>query len=103
VFVSQPNLAALVVAVYNPELDADGQGARKLIDLLADALAMRLETTTAVAAGAAETAAASSVPGAPSSEAAPAAPPSAASPDVEPDRATTDDLPDATEPDANVS
>jgi len=103
VFVSQPNLAALVVAGYNPELDADGQGARKLIDLLADVLATRLETTTAVAAGASETAAASSVPDAPSSEPAPAVQPSATSTEAEPDRATTDDLPDATEPDANVS
>ena len=71
VFVSQPNLAALVVAGYNPDLDADGQGARKLIDLLADALSTRLETTSAAAAGAADTAAAASVPVAPSSEAAP--------------------------------
>ena len=44
VFASQTNLAALVVSGYNPELDADGAGARKLIDLLADVLETRLET-----------------------------------------------------------
>ncbi len=43
VFVSQPNLAAFVVAGYEPELDPDGAGARKLIDLLAEVLAARLE------------------------------------------------------------
>jgi len=47
VFVSQPNLAALVVAGYNPDLDADGTGARKLIDLLAEILAARLAEQTA--------------------------------------------------------
>ena len=103
VFVSQPNLAALVVAGYNPELDADGQGARKLIDLLAEVLASRLESMSAAAARASETAAASSVPDASSSETSPAALPSAASTDVEPDRADSADLPEGTEPDVNVS
>ncbi len=46
VFVSQTNLAAFNVAGYNPELDPEGEGARKLIDLLADVLATRLETGT---------------------------------------------------------
>ena len=55
VFAAQPNLAALVVAGYDPDKDADGQGARKLIDLLADVLSARLEVlSTAAAAGAAE-------------------------------------------------
>jgi arginase len=44
VFAGQPNLAAIEVAGYNPDLDPDGQGARKLIDLLADVLSTRLET-----------------------------------------------------------
>ena len=44
VFASQPNLAALVVAGYNPELDPEGQGARTLVDLLTEALASRIET-----------------------------------------------------------
>ncbi|HXP78419.1 MAG TPA: arginase family protein [Verrucomicrobiae bacterium] len=103
VFVSQPNLAALVVAGYNPDLDADGQGARKLIDLLADALSARLESTSAAAAGSGDTASASSVPGAPPSEAAPAALPPAAGSDVEPDRATSADLSSPSEPDADLS
>jgi arginase len=42
VFASQPNLVAIEVAAYNPDLDPDGQGARKLIELLADALSQRL-------------------------------------------------------------
>jgi len=46
VFVSQPNLAAIVVAGYNPELDADASMARRLIDLLVEVLAARLETGT---------------------------------------------------------
>ncbi|MBZ5659420.1 MAG: arginase family protein [Acidobacteriia bacterium] len=43
VFTAQPNLVAIEVAAYNPDLDPDGQGARKLIDLLADVLSIRLE------------------------------------------------------------
>ena len=54
VFAKQTNLAALVVAGYNPELDTDGAGARKLIDLLADVLSARLEAVSAPAAGGTE-------------------------------------------------
>jgi len=43
VFAGQPNLVVLEVAGYNPDLDPDGEGARKLIDLLAGALSSRLE------------------------------------------------------------
>lgn len=103
VFVSQPNLAALVVAGYNPEIDTDGQGARKLIDLLAEALSARLETTTAAAAGAGDTASPSSVPEASSSESAPEASPASAGSEGESDRVVSADLPDGTEPDTNVS
>jgi arginase len=103
VFVSQPNLAALVVAGYNPDLDTDGVGAKKLIDLLTDVLSARLEATSAAAAGAADPAPASSVNSAPSSETAPEASQSAARSDAEPDRTGSADLPDASEPDANVS
>ncbi len=68
VFAGQPNLAALVVAGYNPDLDPDGQGARKLIDLLADALSARLEVlSTTAATGAADSLSATSGPGDPSS------------------------------------
>jgi arginase len=101
VFVSQPNLAAFVVAGYNPDLDLDGNGARKLIDLLADVLSTRLETTTVAAADPASDS--SSVPGAPSSETAPATSPSTSGSAAESDRATPDDLPEETEPDAAIS
>jgi len=43
VFVRQPNLAAIEVAAFNPELDPDGNAARKLVDLLAEILSTRLE------------------------------------------------------------
>ncbi len=104
VFASQPNLAAFVVAGYNPDLDSDGQGARKLINLLADALSGRLETASTAAAGAsADAAQAPPVSSAHSSESAPAAFPSAAGSEAGSDRAADDDLPDGTEPDATVS
>ena len=100
VFVSQPNLAAFEVAGYNPDLDADGQGARKLIDLLADVLATRLETTTPAAAGAADPVAAASVSEAPPSETATAASSSAAASAGESDHTAPAELPGETEPDA---
>jgi arginase len=102
VFVSQPNLAAFVVAGYNPDLDADGVGARKLIDLLAEVLSTRLETTSAAAAGAADTASASSVPGPPSSEPASAASPSDAGSGGESGRTASAELQSPSEPDANL-
>ena len=103
VFVSQLNLAAFVVAGYNPDLDADGQGARKLIDLLADVLSTRLETTTAAAAGAVDPPPTSPVSGASSSETTPGAFSSVAGSDGESDRSNSAELPDATEPDKTIS
>ena len=50
VFAGQPNLAAIAVAGYNPELDPEGQGARVLVDLLADVFATRIETVSNEAA-----------------------------------------------------
>ena len=51
------NLLGLDVAQYNPDKDPDGSGAKKLVDLLADALAARLEAAPAgVPAPAAEAA-----------------------------------------------
>jgi len=44
VFVGHPNLLAVDVAGYNPELDPSGEGARLIVDLLADVLGSRLET-----------------------------------------------------------
>lgn len=50
VFASQPNLAAFVVAGYNPDLDPDGAGARCLVDLLTEVLAVRIEEQPAAVA-----------------------------------------------------
>jgi arginase len=47
VFARQPTLAALVVAGYNPTRDADGNGAKMVVDLLAGALAPRLQAPPA--------------------------------------------------------
>jgi hypothetical protein len=57
------------VAGYNPDLDSDGQGARKLIDLLTDVLSARLETTSADAAWTGDAASTSASSDTPSSKA----------------------------------
>jgi arginase family enzyme len=54
-FAKHKNLLGLDVAQYNPDKDSDGNGARKLVDLLVEALSTRLQ---ALAAPVAETAAA---------------------------------------------
>jgi arginase len=48
-FVKQKNLLGLDIAQYNPDRDPDGSAAKKLVDLLADALAARLESLAAPA------------------------------------------------------
>ena len=48
VFVRPPTLAALDISAYNPALDPDGAGAKRLIDLLVEALSARLEDRPAV-------------------------------------------------------
>lgn len=48
-FVKQKNLLGLDIAQYNPDKDPDGSGAKKVVDLLADALAARLEALAAPA------------------------------------------------------
>jgi arginase len=48
-FARHKNLLGLVVAQYNPDKDADGSGAKKLVDLLVEALSARLEPTAAPA------------------------------------------------------
>jgi arginase len=84
VFAAQPNLAAIVVAGYNPDLDPDGDAARRLIDLLVEVLAARLETGSSdVAAEAASAAAVSTATTTASSEAPRPEPESAT--DVAPD------------------
>jgi arginase len=107
VFAAQPNLAAFVVAGYNPDLDSDGQGARKLVDLLADVLSTRLETTNAASTAAADPVAVVSAPALSSSsstsEPATAAFPPGTESDAEPDLSSPAELPDATEPDTTVS
>ena len=103
VFVSQPNLVAFVVAGYNPELDADGQGAHKLLELLADVLSVRMENLSAAAAGPSASSSAFSAPAATHSESAPATFSSEASSGAERDLAASDEFPDATDPDATAS
>ena len=54
-FVRHKNLLCLDVAQYNPEKDPDGSGAKTVVDLLAEALAARMESQTPSAEPAAET------------------------------------------------
>jgi arginase len=49
VFARQPNLAALVVAGYNPTRDSDGRAVKIVVDLLVDALTARLQAPPAEA------------------------------------------------------
>jgi len=49
-FLKHRNLLGLDVAQYNPGKDSDGSGAKKLLDLLVEALSARLEVLTAPAA-----------------------------------------------------
>jgi len=53
VFAQQKHLAALEVTAYNPAKDADGQGARTILQLLEDFFAARLEALKTQAAAAA--------------------------------------------------
>ena len=103
VFVTHPNLAAFVVAGYNPDLESDGQGARKLIDLLTDVLSTRLESSSAATAGASDPASISSEPGAASSATITGTIPLSVGSDAEVDPTAPGELPDATEPDPTAS
>src|SRR5467141_5078711 len=49
-FVKHKNLLGLDVAQYNPDKDPGGSGAKKIVDLLVEALSARLEALTAPAA-----------------------------------------------------
>jgi arginase len=49
-FVKHKNLLGLDVAQYNPDKDPDGSGAKKLVELLAEALSARLEANETRAA-----------------------------------------------------
>jgi arginase len=46
-FVRHKNLLGLDIAQYNPDKDPDGSGAKKVVDLLVDALSARLESSSA--------------------------------------------------------
>jgi arginase len=50
VFAQQKHLAAFEIAAYNPTKDPDGSGAKQIIDLIAEVLAARFETSKALAA-----------------------------------------------------
>src|ERR1700689_4879430 len=52
VFAQQPELAAFELTAYNPTKDADGSGAKLIIDLLTEVLEARLKTLQAAAAAA---------------------------------------------------
>ena len=52
-FAKHKNLLGLTVAQYNPDKDPDGSGAKKLVDLLVEALSARLEAPSAPATSAA--------------------------------------------------
>ena len=54
------NLLGITIAQYNPDKDPDGSGAKKLLDLLVDALSARLETPAVLAPAPAPEAAANS-------------------------------------------
>ena len=102
VFVSQPNLAAVVVAGYNPDLDPDSAGVRKLIDLLSDVLSVRLETASASTA-AADTGAPSSDSSVSTVESGPAAAASVTSSEAEPGGTSTADSADESKSEPTAS
>ncbi len=59
-FAQQKHMAAIEITAYNPAKDADGAGAKIILDLLAAVLEKRLETLKAATAAAGATAAVSS-------------------------------------------
>jgi arginase len=62
-FVKNPNLLGIDVAQYNPDKDTDGSGAKKLVDLLVEALTARMEALGGTESGTTEPVAAAA-PGA---------------------------------------
>ena len=69
VFVGHPECGAFEISEYNPEKDADGSGARLLVDLIAAALAARFHALVTAPAEAAARAAAEKEAEAPTAEA----------------------------------
>jgi arginase len=96
-FVSHKNLLGLDIAQYNPDKDPDGGNAKKVIDLLVEALSARLDSSSSSASSAPETSAAETVTPEPSEpHAAPPTSPTEAvpqPPETEPD-ATASDSPE---------
>ena len=105
VLASQPNLAALVVSGYNPELDAEGTGARKLIELLVDVLSTRLDTSAPLATASELVSATAASPQPESSSAPPEPEPQSAtsSPASESVEESAGEIPSMPEPDTNPS
>jgi arginase len=112
VFAQQPELAAFEVTAYNPTKDPDGNGAKLIIDLLAEVLEARLRTLQAAEAAqapapvaAAAAAGRNATPSPEKTSAAPDSPPIAApgeawssdSLELEPDVATSDGAPEASD------
>jgi hypothetical protein len=62
--VKNPNLLGLDVAQYNPDKDADGSGAKKVVDVLVEALTARLAESEASGAAPAEDATSGATTGA---------------------------------------
>jgi arginase len=62
VFAQQKHMAAMEITAYNPTKDADGAGAKIIIELVAAVLEKRLETLKATTAAAGAAAAVSSAP-----------------------------------------
>ncbi|HEV2521723.1 MAG TPA: arginase family protein [Candidatus Acidoferrales bacterium] len=104
VFASQTKLAAFVVGGYNPDLDPDGAGARRLIDLLTEALSSRIavEPVAGAVEPAAPAAELSHEPPGPQNNAPETAEPTGISPPAEQDaesaETTSADLANTSEP-----
>jgi arginase len=95
VFAAQPNLVAIVVAGYNPDLDPDGDAGRRLVDLLAEVLSARLDTGSGEVAVDAALASAASVSA--------SGPSVALSPEPELSTPPAHDLQKPADPDSNPS
>ena len=96
-FVRHKNLLGLDVAQYNPDKDPDGSGAKKLVDLIVEVLAARLESAESLdapAAAAPATVAPASEAIAPKQEAQDVAAPAAPSSELYSEPPSVEPLPD---------
>lgn len=83
VFFRQKHLAAMEVTAYNPAKDPDGGGAKMIVDLLADAMAARLESLRSAQAAEPASTSAVSAPAKTAAAGQESAPPAAAVPSGE--------------------